>query len=47
MEHHLAGSTDAAGVFHPGIFSANTYQIIGVLCFTALAFFLIRAARKK
>ena len=47
MEHALAGSMDEAGVFHPGIFSANTYQIIGVLCFTALAFFLIRAARKK
>ncbi len=47
LEHQLAGHTDDAGVFHPGIFSQNAYQIIGVLCFATLAFFLIRAARKK
>jgi putative OPT family oligopeptide transporter len=47
MEHNMAGYTDESGIFHAGIFSANTYQLIGVLCFSALAFFLIRAARKK
>jgi putative OPT family oligopeptide transporter len=47
MEHNMAGYTDEAGIFHAGIFSANTYQLVGVLCFSALAFFLIRAARKK
>ncbi len=47
LEHKLAGHTDAAGIFHPGLLSQSGYQILGVLCFGLLAFFLVRAARKK
>jgi len=47
LEHKLAGFTDDAGVFQPGILSEGGYHIMGVLCFAALAFFLVRAARKK
>jgi len=47
LEHTLAGHTDAAGVFHAGLMSQSAYQILGVLCFGLLAFFLVRAARKK
>ncbi|MCC7466742.1 MAG: oligopeptide transporter, OPT family, partial [Saprospiraceae bacterium] len=36
MEHHISG-----------IVGENGYQILGVLCFSMLALFLIRAARKK
>mgnify|MGYP000626522939 CR=1 FL=1 len=47
LEHRLASHTDAAGVFHAGLISQSAYQLLGVLCFSLLAFFLIRAARKK
>ncbi|MBK6995194.1 MAG: oligopeptide transporter, OPT family [Lewinellaceae bacterium] len=47
LEHKLGGHTDAAGVFHAGLMSHSAYQILGVLCFSLLAFFLVRAARKK
>ncbi|MFN0214648.1 MAG: OPT family oligopeptide transporter [Saprospiraceae bacterium] len=47
FEHKLAGFTDEAGVIHPGILGPGGYQILGVICFAALAFFLVRAARTK
>ena len=36
MEHSISGAI-----------GENGYQLLGVLCFALLAFFLIRAARKK
>jgi len=47
LEHTLAGFTDEAGVVHSGILGQSGYYILGVLCFAALAFFLVRAARTK
>ncbi|MDO8368556.1 MAG: oligopeptide transporter, OPT family [Saprospiraceae bacterium] len=47
LEHKIAGYTDSTGVFHAGLVSHEAYQIFGVLCFSTLAYFLIRAARKK
>ncbi|MEO6759612.1 MAG: OPT/YSL family transporter, partial [Saprospiraceae bacterium] len=47
LEHWFTGANDANGVFQPGLLGEGGYQVLGVLFFAALAFFLVRAARKK
>ena len=47
LEHWFTGANDANGVFQPGLLGEAGYHLMGVLFFAALAFFLVRAARKK